>query len=283
MINKIIIVNVYMGPLPFWMPAFLLSCRYNHDIDWLIFCNGDIPANAPPNVRFIPLTVELFNEMASKALGIPVHIRPDFSYKVADFKSAYGVIFEKELCGYSFWGHCDLDIIWGDINRFVTIEMLDNYDVITSRQQRISGHFCLYRNRPEFNTLFLSIPGVEDKLLDNTKYTGVDEDHMTDLLYIQLKPNLVINIKKLLGAFPKTSPRVYWNKVLTTSGAHQRQMLADHKRLLLWKRGHSFDSDGREMLYLHFHRLKPSLQTIDFSFSDDPEQFYIDTTGIHTG
>ena len=32
-----------------------------------------------------------------------------------DLRPAYGVLFEEYLDGYDFWGHCDLDVLFGRI------------------------------------------------------------------------------------------------------------------------------------------------------------------------
>jgi hypothetical protein len=82
-------------------------------------------------------------------------VRICFPYKLCDFKPAYGFLFEKHLTGYDFWGHCDLDIIFGDIRAFMTHELLENYDVISSRHDYVTGSFALYKNTPEVNTLFM--------------------------------------------------------------------------------------------------------------------------------
>jgi len=70
-------------------------------------------------------------------------------YKLCDFKVAYGEIFSALLSGYEFWGHCDNDLIFGDIRSFITEDILDRYDRILSR-----GHFTLYRNSPNVNAIY---------------------------------------------------------------------------------------------------------------------------------
>ena len=39
----------------------------------------------------------------------------DRPYKLCDFKPAYGFIFGEYLKEYDYWGHCDIDIVWGDL------------------------------------------------------------------------------------------------------------------------------------------------------------------------
>ncbi len=50
--HKICLIIVYFGKLPFWLPAFQLSCGYNPEIDWLIFIDDKAPPNPPDNVTY---------------------------------------------------------------------------------------------------------------------------------------------------------------------------------------------------------------------------------------
>ena len=49
---------------------------------------------------------------------------------------------------YDFWGYCDIDLIFGNIRKFITDDILDKYDKILSR-----GHFTLFRNKDSINTI----------------------------------------------------------------------------------------------------------------------------------
>ena len=64
--------------------------------------------------------------MAEKKLGF--HVSLDQSYKLCDFKPAYGFLFEEYLQGYQFWGHCDIDTIMGNLSKLLTDELLNQYD-----------------------------------------------------------------------------------------------------------------------------------------------------------
>ena len=72
--------------------------------------------------------------------------------KLCDYKCAYGLIFEKFLSKYDWWGYCDLDQIFGDIGAFITEDMLENYNRIGS-----IGHFTLYRNTLENCRIFTNV------------------------------------------------------------------------------------------------------------------------------
>ena len=61
----------------------------------------------------------------------------------------YGEIFEDYLLGYDFWGMCDMDMIFGDLSRFITTDILEKHDKIYQL-----GHLTLYRNNKEVNGRF---------------------------------------------------------------------------------------------------------------------------------
>lgn len=93
-------------------------------------------------------------------------------YKLCDLRPAYGYVFEDELRQYDFWGHCDNDMIFGDIRKFITDDILAKYDKILSR-----GHLSIYRNTPEVNEFFMKsdsfakIPSWKDVVISNRGYS----------------------------------------------------------------------------------------------------------------
>lgn len=107
-----------MGEFPWYFPYFLHSCKFNPNINFVILTdNKSIPQNTPSNVRFLNYSLERFKADASKALGFNVAVNR--GYKFCDFKPTYGYIFSDLIAGYDFWGHCDIDIIFGDIRAFM--------------------------------------------------------------------------------------------------------------------------------------------------------------------
>ncbi|NOT91386.1 DUF6625 family protein [Ferruginibacter sp.] len=152
--NKIVILSCWFGPYPWYFPYFIHSCSYNHSIDFIIITdNENVIINKPENVKIIFKTMVGINGIASKKLGFKVNI--DYPYKLCDFKPAYGFLFPEIIKGYDFWGHGDIDIVYGNIRNFMTNEILYKYDVISSRHDYITGTFCLFRNSEQMNNLFM--------------------------------------------------------------------------------------------------------------------------------
>jgi len=142
--HRLALVVCYFGPVPWYFDLFLKSCAFNADVDFILA--GDLPRSSgwPDNVLSVQMSIGEFQERASERLGMAVNV--SHPYKLCDLKPAYGVIFEDYLASYDFWGHCDPDVIFGDIRGFITPELLETYDVICAREEYVTGFFTLFRN-----------------------------------------------------------------------------------------------------------------------------------------
>jgi hypothetical protein len=245
------------------MPAFLLSCRTNADVEWIIYSDIDPLPGVPANVTFRRMSIRELNERCSHVLGTPIDIK---RRKLCDLKVTYGVIFADDLLSFDFWGCSDLDIIWGDIRRFATDARLQAHDIFSSRKERLSGHCTFYRNTPEVNCLFERIPDVR-ALLSTSHYEHLDEQELTK--YVRLPSR---------GG--RSSPRIYWEEEVATNAAYQKGLRDES---MTWNNGRAFGPDGRELMYIHFHKLKEDMDTIDFDTVDAPVSFRINRQGFLAG
>ena len=119
--NRIVYIVPYFGRLRSDFKLWLASCKMNPTINWLIYTddkendvllNKDIPENVM--VRYIS-----FEEMRNKIQKyFDFEIELPAPYKLCDYRPAYGEIFHDEICEYDFWGHCDMDLIFGNIRDF---------------------------------------------------------------------------------------------------------------------------------------------------------------------
>lgn len=152
-LTSIAMLTCWYGDYPWYFPYFVHSCVYNPTVDFIIITNNleTIP-NKPKNVKIIYKTPDDIRNLASQKLGFTVNL--EYPYKLCDFKPAYGFIFSDILQDYDFWGHGDIDMVYGNIRDFMTEELLSEYDVVSSRHDFITGTFCLYRNIEFTNTLF---------------------------------------------------------------------------------------------------------------------------------
>ena len=171
--KSIALLTCYIGKLPWYFDYFVHSCGFNATVDFFI-CTDDTEwsGELPANVKLLYTSLKDISETATRKLGFEVNITS--GYKLCDFKPAYGLIFSDLLDEYDFWGHCDIDIIFGCIREFVTGELLENYDLISVRHDYISGCFLLYCNMPKLNTLFLQSKDYK-KVFTDTRHYCFDE------------------------------------------------------------------------------------------------------------
>jgi len=168
---SVAIIVVYFGALPQYFQLWLDSCRRNDRFEWLVFTDADATEySVPGNVHFRALTLDGFSQKMSAALGFACSLGSP--YKVCDFRPIFWALLDGEPRTYDFWGHCDLDMIFGDLKRFITAELLARYDKLFS-----VGHLTLYRNCQTTNEMFRQPhPDVDWRaILADPRHRGFDE------------------------------------------------------------------------------------------------------------
>jgi len=151
----------------------LKGCAHNKNI-LDIFLITDIKVNMviPENVIVKNLSWDELQRLFSQKLEFPINMKK--SYKLCDFKPMYGLIFEDIIEKYDFWGYCDVDIIFGDLKKYFTPNILDKFDVLTFREFIISGAFTILKNNEYTKTLFKKSPNLE-YVISSEEYVSFDE------------------------------------------------------------------------------------------------------------
>jgi len=140
------LILLYFGSFNSYFPLFLKSVAANPSFDLLLITDNTVPYDYPSNITKIETSFERLRKRIQEKFDFLICL--DRPYKLCDFKPAYGYIFEEWLEGYSYWGHCDSDLIFGDLLP-VTQLMTQEYDKIFA-----AGHLTLYRNTYENNRVF---------------------------------------------------------------------------------------------------------------------------------
>jgi len=152
----------YFGQWPNYFQFWLKSCSYNTGIHFILV--SDIPTegyDVPENVQIFKKSfAEVQTLVAQKFPEITISL--DRPYKLCDFKTAYGYIFADLFEGYDYWGFCDIDTIWGNIEKFIP----ENSD---SHLVKIfpCGHLCFIRNIAPWNRVFELVNQVAGTLCRN--------------------------------------------------------------------------------------------------------------------
>ena len=126
---------------------WLLSVKQNPTIDFYLVTDIADKMEYPENVHIISMTFIELKERIKELFG--ADSRLEKPYKICDYRPAFGLIFKLWLTNYDFWGYCDVDMIFGDIRKFVTEDLLAMNKKLYSH-----GHFVLVKNDEEMNHLF---------------------------------------------------------------------------------------------------------------------------------
>jgi len=210
---KILIIIPFFGECPKWIEPFLLSCKYNPNISWLIYTDFEKPIHCPDNVHFFNGSLSDFNCTSSRKLKLDINISNP--YKICDLRPAFGVIFEDFLQNVDFWGYSDIDLIYGDIRSFITDEILNSYEIISTREEYMSGHFALYKNQNKTNLLYQKCINYREIFQNNNHHYAFDE--RSNLIGRRLfKPGKDILLKPLWSVKEKI-----FLKIKTISGRYR--------------------------------------------------------------
>ena len=148
--HSVALIMPYYGKFPNYFPLWLKTAGCNKKFDFFVFTDIDCSCyEIPENIHVVSMTFEEIRLRANKHLDFECVL--DIPYKLCDYKPLYGLIFQDYLQDYEFWGHVDPDVIWGDMSKFITPEILDKYDKIYKH-----GHLTIYRNTDKARTFALN-------------------------------------------------------------------------------------------------------------------------------
>ncbi len=281
---KICLVVPYYGVFPNYFSLFLKSCGSNTDYHWLIVSDNKDPYSYPSNVQYLELTWDALRTLVQSKFDFPIAL--DKPYKLCDFKPAYGVIFSEFLTGYDFWGYCDMDLLFGDISKFISPEMLHQYDKIG-----IMGHLSLYRNTDEINYLFKSGVGGQQRYYDvftNSRNMIFDEWDFPSINDIFLQENKKVAV---LDSIADIYPNDSYFHTVRFDIQKRRQVFDKRNCLVRWENGRVFliwRSSGRwhkeERLYVHLQKRKMRCDELRSAerFYIVPDRFMNDDVPLNT-
>lgn len=163
--NKVVLIIPYFGKKPDFFNLWLKSAEANPDYTFFIYTDLDLPISEKSNVKIKRITFKQLKEKICTLFGSKISLKTP--YKLCDYRPAYGLIFKDDIVEFDFWGFCDVDLVFGNLNHFITDDILDKYEKIFYH-----GHFSLFRNNEKMNKLFLnSYNGVCDfKTASSTNY-----------------------------------------------------------------------------------------------------------------
>lgn len=248
--NSVIVIIVFFGKLPWYYTYFLHSCEYNPDIHFLLIADHDITGRIPENVHFIKKSLPEVKALAEKQLecSIASDLKP---FKFCDFRPAFGLIFREYIQDYAYWGHADMDVIFGNIRNFMTGDLLNDYDVISMRHDFITGWFTLYRNCRKINRLFLMSNDYK-KVFASPQYFNFDETNFRFLDFFDSIPyqRIASEVESMTHLVKKLHDEQY---IRAYFELHAMEWLTGN---ITWNRGQLIYKNEYEIILYHLKELK---------------------------
>lgn len=254
------IIIPYFGSFPKYFPLFLESCKYNPTINWTIITDNKHKYSYPDNVSIVRKDFEsLKSEIQAK---FDFKISLDSPHKLCEFKPAYGYCFPEYIDGFDYWGYGDLDLIYGNLRKYLTDEALE-YDKIFTL-----GHFSLIKNETINNEMFMN--EIDGKHLYIQAFSSPANFNFDE--QFQDKPN--INT-----IFEKKDKSVYKRRFMAdiyTKSSDFRLDLGEgnpenkKNAFFLWNKGRLFrytEENGKidkdEYIYIHLQKRKMNVSVGD--------------------
>ena len=167
---KIAIIVTYFTELPSYFQAWLRSAENNPDIEFFLFCVGDVKTTAP-NIHVEKTTLKREVLRAEEALGERI-TGIQGGYKFCDMRPLFGLIYQKYLVGFDFWGFSDIDLVLGNMRDFLTDDILEKYERFYEW-----GYFSVFKNNEKINHL-LDLEGSiysKDEIFRSVEKVNADE------------------------------------------------------------------------------------------------------------
>ena len=270
--NRICVIGVYFGTLPAYFPLWLRSCELNPTVDFLLF--GDqLPQDVPENVKCHPMTLEKMRGLAREALQLEVCL--DRPYKCCDFKGVYGLIFREQAADYEYWGCCDFDLIFGDLQG-----MFDRYELYRYDRFFGLGHLSLFRNTEEVNRRYLCSGGSVDYITAFTGSKGTAFDEFPGLTAIYRENGFPIFLKRIFADIAMVYHRYRVVEVYPYDEVPKNY----REQVLYWEDGKVYRAyyEGGEIRteeYIYVHFKKRPNYPVDFD-AGSVKAFYITNQGF---
>ena len=238
---RAVFIIPYFGQIPDYFHLWLKSAEANPDFTFFIYTDLDFPVSLRSNVKIKHITFGEIQKKIKKKLGEDCKLNTP--YKLCDYKPAYGYLFAEDITAFDFWGFCDLDLIFGNIGKIITQDVLRNNDKIF-----MHGHFCLMRNSKKFRLLFLKkFPTVLD--FDCTKSTNY-ACHFDENGTISYAPDFDNEIRYSFPGYFYDVP--VWDYCMTFDGSEACAFWENGTLTQYWNNAKSH----REILYIHLQKRK---------------------------
>jgi hypothetical protein len=155
----------WAGPLPDWIGDWCANTAHVRSADhgWDFLLDVD--------ERRIRDRIE--------ALGVTCP--PLSGRKLCDYRPAFGEMYADEIEGFDFWGHTDLDCVYGRLWDYISDDLLNGIDVYSNDPYpQMCGPFTLYRASVSAH-IFRAQEGWR-AIFEDPEHHGFDETGIADAI-----------------------------------------------------------------------------------------------------
>lgn len=164
-----VVLVVWMGKFPASFTFWLMSAK-KQPFDFVFITDQDQPIDCEC-YKWIKLNIDELREKISGVVNFDVSL--SFPYKICDYRPAFGEIFSEIVKDYHYWGHCDLDMVFGN-----TQIIKDKAKTVFIDKIMQTGVLSFFRNTPQNNSLYRENPIIDYRyIFTTTKYCMFDEWH----------------------------------------------------------------------------------------------------------
>lgn len=262
--KKCCFIIPYFGKFNNYFPIFLKTCAWNKDFNWLVITDDETKYDYPENFQIVRMSFHSFKDLVQSKFDFQISL--DKPYKLCDYKPAYGYILEEYIGNYKFWGHCDTDVLMGDLNSYFTEAVFSQYDKIGSL-----GHMILYRNTKDNNRVFMhDYHGISlyKKAFTSSGIVTFDEEYLYDnnINRIFLSEHRPVLIKDNSFNFHMSYyqfVRVQYTGVYSKKSPHGYTVEKYNESVFIWENGHikRYMMNEKELIteeaaYIHLQKRK---------------------------
>ena len=153
--NKIILIQLWFGEIPYYFKYHYETAISNKNIDFLLITDQEIELKSSSNFKVINIDLQNLKNRIKNALNIDYEFTSNRN--ICQLKCSLGDIFYEEIKDYLYWGFYDIDTLFGDFNKFI-LPLIDDYDIISfgvkNYHDRISGPLVIIKNTENNNKLY---------------------------------------------------------------------------------------------------------------------------------
>lgn len=155
------VILPYFGNVPSWWSFFLAGVKSNPEITFIVISDCIKVASGIDNLAVIQATLLDIRKRAEQSLETKVSLTTPL--KLCDLRPMYGTIFEKEIREYDYWGYGDIDLVYGNLKKYLT-QVPEAADIISFRKGWISGSLAFIKNTRDTCFLFKEAENWESVL-----------------------------------------------------------------------------------------------------------------------